>query len=166
MVQPTTATPGAPSDFPLGPVLELLREWWALNHAFERASRAMLSRLGVTGSQRVALRVIGRYPGIGPGDLARVLHLDPGTISATVQRLERAALVKRRQTGRDRRRVALGLTERGRELYGADEQTIEGALARVVARFSTEEVAVVRSFLAAFVEELGEIGPETPKPSP
>lgn len=146
---------GEPNDFPLGPVLGLLREWWALDHAFERASRGMVARLGVTGSQRIALRVIGRYPGIGPGDLARVLHLDPGTISATVRRLEKAGILKRRQTGRDRRRVALGLTPKGHSLDGEDEQTIEGALARVVARFPAEEVAVVRSFLAAFAEELG-----------
>lgn len=151
MTQPT----GDPSDFPLGPVLGLLREWWALDHAFERASRGMVSRLGITGSQRIALRVIGRYPGIGPGDLARVLHLDPGTISATVRRLEQAGIIKRRQTGRDRRRVALGLTAKGHSLDGDDERTIEGALARVVARFPAAEVAVVRSFLAAFVEELG-----------
>lgn len=143
------------SDFPLGPVLGLLREWWALDHAFERASRRMVSRLGVTGSQRIALRVIGRYPGIGPGDLAKVLHLDPGTISATVRRLEQAGILKRRQTGHDRRRVALGLTAKGHGLDGEDEQTIEGALARVVARFPAEDVAVVRAFLAAFVEELG-----------
>lgn len=145
---------GEPNDFPLGPVLGLLREWWALDHAFERASRGMVARLGITGSQRIALRVIGRYPGIGPGDLARVLHLDPGTISATVRRLENAGILKRRQTGRDRRRVALGLTPKGHSLDGEDERTIEGALARVVARFPAEEVAVVRSFLAAFVEEL------------
>jgi DNA-binding MarR family transcriptional regulator len=152
----TTADPTA---FPLGPLLDLLRDWWALNHAFERTSRGMAAHLGVTGSQRIALRVVGRYPGIGPGDLARVLHLDPGTVSAMVGRLERAGVMKRRPGGRDRRRVALGLTSKGRALDVADEQTLEGALARVLARVPAAEVAVVRSFLAAFVRELDLVAP-------
>ena len=143
-----------PNEFPLGPVLGLLREWWALNHAFERTSRRMAGRLGVTAPQRMLVRVIGRYPGIGPGDLAAVLHLDAGTISATLGRLEEARLVRRKQTRPDRRRVALGLTAKGRALDADDEQTIEGALARVLARAPTGDVAVLRSFLAAFAEEL------------
>lgn len=148
------------NEFPLGPVLGLLREWWALNHAFERTSRRMAARLGVTAPQRMVLRVIGRYPGMGPGTLARVLHLDAGTISATVRRLEEAGVVRRRQTSRDRRRVALGLTAKGRALDGDDEQTIEGALARVLARVPPGDVAAVRGFLAAFAEELAGVAPD------
>lgn len=142
------------NEFPLGPVLDLLREWWALNHAFERTSRRMATRLGVTAPQRIALRVIGRYPGIGPGDLAEVLHLDAGTISVTVRRLEAAGVLKRRQTSRDRRRVSLGLTAKGRTLDADDEHTIEGALSRVLARVKPGDVAAIRAFLGAFAEEL------------
>ncbi len=162
-ILPLTVTgTGDPIEFPLGPVLDLLREWWALNHAFERTSRRMAARLGVTVPQRVLLRVIGRYPGIGPGDLAKVLHLDAGTISATVRRLEEAGVVKRRPNDRDARRVALGLTARGRSLDGDDEQTIEGALARVLMRASPEGIVVMRSFLAAFSQELEELANSEP----
>ncbi len=147
------------NEYPLGEVLDLLREWWALNHAVERISRRMVARLGVTAPQRMLLRIIGRHPGIGPGSLARLLHLDAGTISATVRRLEESGVVKRRQMSPDRRRVALKLTARGRTLDGADGETIEGALARVLARFPSGDVAVVRSFLAAFVEELDRVAP-------
>ena len=152
------------NEFPLGPVLDLLREWWALNHAIERASRRMATRLGVTAPQRIALRVIGRYPGIGPGDLAEVLHLDAGTISVTVRRLEAAGVLKRRQTSRDRRRVALGLTPKGRALDDDDQHTIEGALSRVLGRVKPQEVAAVRSFLGAFAEELERDSTEEPSP--
>lgn len=160
-----------PNEFPLGPVLGLLREWWALNHAFERTSRRMAARLGVTAPQRVLLRVIGRYPGIGPGDLARVLHLDAGTISATVRRVEEAGFVGRRPTRRDGRRVALGLTAKGRSLDSDDEATIEGALARVIEHVSPEDLGVVRSFLAAFARELDAVAtadqpPDGPPPQP
>lgn len=154
------------SEFPLGPVLGLLREWWALNHAFERTSRRMAARLGVTAPQRMVLRVVGRFPGIGPGSLSQLLHLDAGTVSATVRRLEEARVLKRRQTSPDRRRFALGLTARGRALDADDEQTIEGALARVIARVGTDDVKVVRAFLAAFAEELEAVAPAEPDPAP
>jgi DNA-binding MarR family transcriptional regulator len=150
------------SEYPLGLVLDLLREWWALNHAFERTSRRMAARLGVTAPQRIVLRVIGRFPGIGPGALAQVLHLDAGTVSATVRRLEEARVLKRRQTSPDRRRFALGLTARGRALDADDEQTIEGALARVIARVGAGDLEVVRRFLAAFAEELEAVAPAGP----
>ena len=148
-----TSTPTT-TEYPLGPVLDLLREWWALNHAIERTSRSMAARLGVSWSQRLALRVIGRYPDIGPGDLSRVLHLDPGTISATIRRLERAGVVTRRLLGPDRRRVSLSLTAKGRRLDGPDTQTVEGALGRVLARVPEADVSAVRAFIGAFVEEL------------
>lgn len=154
------------TDYPLGPVLSLLREWWALNHAFERTSRRMAARLGVTAPQRMVLRVVGRFPGIGPGSLSRLLHLDAGTVSATVRRLEEARVLKRRQTSPDRRRFALGLTAKGRALDADDEQTIEGALARVIARVGTDNVRVVQAFLAAFAEELGAVAPPEPDASP
>ena len=36
---------------PLSPELELLRSYWALNHAVERTSKRMSARLGVTAEQ-------------------------------------------------------------------------------------------------------------------
>ncbi len=160
VAEPTDET----SEFPMGPVLDLLREWWALDHAIEQTSRRMASRLGVTAPQRIALRVIGRYPGIGPGALAELLHLDAGTISATIRRLEEIGFVKRRPSTQDRRRVALGLTARGRALDVDDEHTIEGALGRVVAGVPAADVAVMRRFLARFAEELDREPPDVAAP--
>lgn len=146
----------AATTYPLGSVLSLLQRWWALNHAFEQVSRKMAARLGVTAQQRVALRVIGKYPGIGPSELAGVLHLDAGTISATLRRLEGIGAVARRQVGRDRRRVALGLTAQGRALDVDDPRTVEGALRRALAQTAPDDAAAVRRFLDAFVGALEE----------
>jgi DNA-binding MarR family transcriptional regulator len=145
----------------LGPVLEFLSEWWALNHALERVSMRMQARLGVTAQQRILVRVIGRFPGITPSALARIVHLDPGTISTALRRLERAQLVERRRGEADGRRVFIALTSRGRALDVPDPETVEAALTRALARTTHSEAASVRLFLGRFIQELvGEPGAE------
>src|SRR5689334_10590896 len=61
------------------PVLEFLRLMWAVDHELHRVSKAMIGRLGLTAPQRLAVRFVGRHPGLTPGQLAELLHLDPGT---------------------------------------------------------------------------------------
>lgn len=141
--------------YALGPVLGFLSEWWALNHAIEKASKRMHTRIGVTAPQRMLVRVIGSLPGITPGQLARVVHLDPGTVSTAIGRLEQARLVERRRAGRDGRNVSLALTPRGRALNVRDTHTIEGALERAVARASRRQMVEVRGFIERFVGEIG-----------
>jgi DNA-binding MarR family transcriptional regulator len=138
----------------LGPVLTFLSEWWALNHAIEKTSKRMQARIGVTAQQRMLVRVIGAFPGIMSGQLARVVHLDPGTISTAIGRLEHAGLVARRRDGSDGRSVSLELTARGRSLDVPDPQTIEGALARALKQTARAQTAGVRAFIARFIDEL------------
>lgn len=115
------------------PALDLLRLLLHVSHGIERVSLRMESTLGVTAQQRLVLRVIGRHPGITPGRLAAHLHLDPGTISAIVRRLEAKRLVKRGTDPRDRRRTTLGLTEAGRTLDRVTPGTVEAVVERVLA---------------------------------
>jgi DNA-binding MarR family transcriptional regulator len=72
----------------LGPVLEFIRLLWATDHGLQSASKAMAARLGVTGSQRLAVRVLSRCPGLSAGELARILHVHPSTLTGVLQRLQ------------------------------------------------------------------------------
>jgi MarR family transcriptional regulator, organic hydroperoxide resistance regulator len=139
--------------FELGPALSFLSAWWALNHEIEKSSKRMQVRLGVTAQQRMLVRVIGSFPGIAPGQLARVVHLDPGTISTAIGRLEEAGILERRR-GTDGRSVALVLTRRGRGVDVPDAHTIEGALERSLARTPRKHAGEVRLFIERFIEEL------------
>lgn len=136
------------------PALVFLRDIWALNHAIEQTSMRMESALGVTAQQRMMLRVIGRYPGISGGEVARLLHVDAGTISAAVRRLEARGLVKRKQDAEDRRRVTLVLTAQGRRLDVPTEGTIESAMEAVLAVTTEPQREVVRTVLEQLVEAL------------
>lgn len=122
----------AAAPLALGNALDFMRGLWQLNHALERLSSKMEEELSVSAQQHWIIRCIGKYPGMTPGQVAAQLHLDPGTVSAALRRLERKDLIVRRPDPRDRRRVSLGLTSRGRTLYAAS------ALERAVDRWLSE----------------------------
>jgi len=124
----TESSCGISSLPPLGAVLEFMRTMWALDHALQRASKRMEARLGVTGPQRLVIRVVARFPTIPAGQLAEVLHVHPSTLTGILKRLERQGLLSRRVDPRDRRRVLLGLTRKGRRLDIESEGTVEAAV--------------------------------------
>ncbi|MEP7027082.1 MAG: MarR family transcriptional regulator [Candidatus Eisenbacteria bacterium] len=143
-------------ELPLDAGLTFLQGVWELNHALERLSSRMERRLGVTAQQRFIVRCVGKYPGMTPGQLARILHLDPGTVSAALRRLERQELIERRRDPRDGRRVTLGLTPRGRMLDGMRGGTAEAAVVRVLESSKPSETqttqAMLRRLATAFAE--------------
>src|SRR5665213_3068487 len=110
-----THSPSA-NEFPLGSALDFLQRLWRLNHALEQLSGRMERRFAVTAQQRLIIRCVGAYPGMTAGQLAGVLNVDPGTVSAAFRRLEEKKLLERRRDPGDSRRVALGLTPQGRAI--------------------------------------------------
>lgn len=146
----------APTAYPLGDALEFLQRVWRLEQAIERLSSRMVKRLGVTAQQRLVLRCIGKYPGITPGQLASVLHVDPGTISAALRRLEARRLIERRRDDVDSRRVTLGLTKGGRALDVPTSGTLEEAVTELLASTRAAELAAATAVierLAAIVDD-------------
>jgi DNA-binding MarR family transcriptional regulator len=127
-------------DYPLGPALDFLQRLWQLNHALETLSSRMQKRLGVTAQQRLMLRCIGKYPGMSAGQLAGLLRVDPGTVSAGLNRLESKGLLERRRDPRDQRRASLGLTRAGRALDKPAQGTVEDAVERLLAAVSVDEL--------------------------
>src|SRR4051794_36778033 len=81
--------------------LALMQALWRVNHAIEQLSKRMELHLGVTAQQRMMVRWIGKHRRITPGQLAANLHLDAGTVSAAVRRMEDRDLVVRRRDASD-----------------------------------------------------------------
>lgn len=135
------------NDYPLGPALDLLRHVSMLNHALELVSSRMDRELGITAQQRLILRCVGKYPGITAGHLAQVLHLDPGTMSSALKRLEQKSLLTRRQDPRDRRRANLGLTAKGRALDRPTRNTVESAVEELLRRSAPARVTSLKRTL-------------------
>jgi DNA-binding MarR family transcriptional regulator len=139
---------------PLGEVLDFMRLIWAVDHALQRMSKQMEKTIGVTGPQRLVLRIVGRFPGISAGELARMLHLHPSTLTGILARLERQGSIRRRPDPRDKRRTSLGLTQRGRQFDVAAEGTIESAVSRALAKTSARKIRAARDVLLSIADSL------------
>jgi len=149
-------TPADTDNPRLGQVLEFLRVIWQVDHALQRTSKQMEATLGVTGPQRLVLRIVGRFPGISAGRLAHVLHLHPSTLTGVLKRLEHQALLRRRADPNDARRSLLTLTDRGKLFDVEASGTVEAHVAKVLARSSPHKVRAARQLLAEIAAALSE----------
>jgi DNA-binding MarR family transcriptional regulator len=144
----------APSMLPVGDAIDFLRLIWAVDHALQRRSKSMAATLGITGPQRLVIRIIGRFPSIHARQLAAILHLHPSSLTAILKRLERRDLVRRWPDERDRRRWLLGLTRQGRALNRETPGTIEAAVQRLLKTTARHDLDVTRVVLVKFAREL------------
>lgn len=159
------APAGPPDQYrSLGATLEFLRLLWAINHGLNKTSRQMQTQFGVTGQQRLVIRIVGSFPGLSAGDIARILHIHPSTLTGILQRLVDHDLVRRSLDPDDARRARLELTARGRRLTAPGVGTVEIAVKRVLARFNEEEVRDTRELLMALADGLD--ASSTPPPRP
>jgi MarR family transcriptional regulator, organic hydroperoxide resistance regulator len=141
-------------EFSLGKTTDFLRRLWELNHELERASRCTEALFGVTAQQRLMIRCIGKYPGMTLGQLAAQFHLDPGTVSIAVDRLEDKGLIERRRSSPDKRRVNVGLTPRGRKVDGEVIGITEAAVQKLLSSASPEEIDCTRRMLSSLTRLL------------
>jgi DNA-binding MarR family transcriptional regulator len=141
-------------QFPIGEAGEFMRSLWQLNHALECVSRSMETGSGVTAQQWMMIRYIGKYPGMTASQLAAQLHLDAGTVSTALGRLERRGLIDRRRGHRDRRRVTLGLTAAGRAVDRSVIGTVQHAVELLLDTANPGDVAAVRRILRIFTDLL------------
>src|SRR2546428_6839463 len=100
---------------PLGGVLDFMRLLWAVDHALQSASKRMESAFGMTGPQRLVVRIVGRFPGIAAGRVAEILHVHPSTLTGVLKRLEARGILQRKPDPRDARRALFLLTRQGRK---------------------------------------------------
>jgi DNA-binding MarR family transcriptional regulator len=143
-----------PRALPIGGALEFLRLLWAVDHELQRRSRRMAAQLGITGPQRLVIRIIGRFPSIHARQLADILHLHPSSLTALLKRLERRGLIRRHADGRDRRRSLLGLTRRGQKLNRETPGTIETAVEGTLQKVHKRDVEGARIVLTRLAQEL------------
>ena len=140
--------------YALGRALEFLERVWHVNHAMQRVSTRMLQELGVTGPQRLVIRCVGQHPGITSSQLAEVLHLDRGSVSAALNRLEAMRLLERRPDLEDGRRVTLHLTATGRKVDRPTKHTIEATVEQVINAASAADLEATGRVLAALAAAL------------
>lgn len=136
------------------PPLALLRLLWQVHHGLQSASKRMERDLGVTGPQRLVVRLLSESPGMTAGALADLLHLDPGTMSGIVQRLLRDRLVRRAADPHDRRRFLLALTPQGQRVASRREGTVEERVTLAVRELGPEEMRAAQRAMQVLASKL------------
>lgn len=144
--------PSASASLP--DVLAFMQGLWAVVHRMERLSKQMSTSGGVTGPQRLVLRLIGLFPGISAGDLATTLHLHPSTLTGVLKRLEEQHCVTRTADPADRRRTLFTLTRRGRQASAAAHGTVEAAVAAALDQAPAAHRVATRRFLERLADAL------------
>ncbi len=143
-----------------------MRLLWAIDHGMQATSKRMEATLGMTFPQRLVLRIVGRYPQISAGELAKIMHVHPSTITGILRRLEQRGVVGRVPDPTDARRALLTLSEAGKELDVRTPGTVEAAVSKLLDEVPPKKLRAASDVLRALAArlELAEAA-EAPKKS-
>ena len=93
--------------------------------AIDIRSRKLSKEAGITGPQLIILQELGRVKGITAKEVSTNVNLSQATVTSILDRLETKSFIKRVRSESDRRRVALFLTDEGKEALLSAPQPIE-----------------------------------------
>ena len=131
-----------------------MQRMWALTHALEVRSKSMARTMGVTGPQRLVIRIIGQLPFPAARDISDTLGMHPSTLTGILARLEAQKLVARKTDSVDRRVARLHLTAAGERIDRERKGTVEAAVRRALGRAEPEVIASSLVMLELLVAEL------------
>jgi MarR family transcriptional regulator, organic hydroperoxide resistance regulator len=144
----------ATEEMELPEVLRFMQLLWAVAHGLQKVSKRMAAEVGVTGPQRLVLRVVGLHPGASPGTLARILHVHPSTLTGVLQRLVDQKLLSRVSHRDDRRRSLLHLTARGARVNRPMAGIVETAIAAALRSLDPRDALCAERALTAIAASL------------
>jgi DNA-binding MarR family transcriptional regulator len=144
------------TQYPLDPVLDFMRLLWSIEHGLQKMSKRMENTLGITGPQRLVLRVVGLFPGVSAGELAHIVRLHPSTITGIVQRLVTRGLLERERDPGDSRRTRLRLNPHALVFTRTSSGPVEKAVIRALEDMGPTNVRAARKVLAEIAQRLNE----------
>jgi len=89
---------------------------YAASNRIQRLYRPLLEPPGLTYPPYLVMLVLWQHGRRSVGELGEALHLDSGTLTPLLKRLEAAGLVVRKRCSEDERRVFVDLSAEGRAL--------------------------------------------------
>jgi len=131
-----------------------MQRMWDLVHALDVRSKRMALDLGVTGPQRLVIRIVGQRPGQAANEIASTLGMHPSTLTGILARLEARDLILRRVDPDDRRRALFTLTAAGKRIDRDRRGTVEAAVRRALGRARDSDLDAMLRVLTLMVEEL------------
>ena len=143
MILPMQRTKTAPSGQALLLDNQLCFALYSASLAMTKLYKPWLDELGLTYPQYLVLLVLWEEDGLSVSELGNRLHLDSGTLTPLLKRLDSAGLVSRLRATHDERRVHITLTAAGRKLRTRAEK-IPGCVAQAAQCALPELVQLTR----------------------
>lgn len=140
------------SDDPLDLDRQVCFPLYAASNLLGRLYRPLLAELGLTYPQYLVMLVLWKQTSQSVGSLGDMLHLDSGTLTPLLKRMEQAELISRTRDPVDERRVLIALTPAGRDLRDAAEKV--PAMLSAGLAIGEEEVGELRDRVRALVDAL------------
>jgi DNA-binding MarR family transcriptional regulator len=106
-----------------------------------------LGALGMRSRHFFVLAALAGGPELSQQDLSRLLNLDPTTVVAVIDEMERNQLVERRRNPADRRRYNLILTDSGREVLATADRVATEVESAFFGALTDDEREVMRAML-------------------
>ncbi len=131
---------------------EAWRLFWRVFMADKRRRWAILSDLGISPQQALAMGTLKPGEPMPMSALAEALHCDNSNITGIVDRLEAAGLAERRPDARDRRVKAIVLTADGERMQIEIERRA-GEPPPTIASLSDEDAIALRDILTRALGE-------------
>ena len=122
-------------------------------HALHAANARAEAGLRVTAAQLFVLRQIGLQPGLSMKELAERTRSAQSSVSEVVGRLVSEALVDRRASLEDGRRVELSLTRAGRAIASRAGETVQERLVAAYERLDAGDQARLAELLESWLTE-------------
>jgi DNA-binding MarR family transcriptional regulator len=121
-------------------------------HAFNRVYKPLLDRLGLTYPQYLVMLVLWERDGVPLKEIGERLHLDSGTLTPLLKRLEQAGQIKRTRSTEDERQVLIGLTAQGHALKDKARAVPPSILA--ASECSVPELLAIKNEIVALRDRL------------
>jgi len=117
---------------------------------------AHLAPFGLTITQYGLLGRIKAFDGLGIGELAEKMLMDPTTLTRSLRPLQRRGLLVLAADPRDKRSRSLHLTDRGRAAFDAARPGWQQAQRHIVATLGERQTAALHAALDRMVDRLAD----------
>ncbi|MCB1353777.1 MAG: MarR family transcriptional regulator [Rhodobacteraceae bacterium] len=142
------------SDDPLRLDKQVCFPLYAATNLLQRLYRPLLAPLGLTYSQYLVMLILWERAPVTVGEIGYCLHLDNGTLTPLLKRMELGGFITRSRDQRDERRVLVAPTPQGRELRTQALNIPEDLARRITVE--TGEIDTLRNSVVSLVHLLAD----------
>lgn len=125
---------------------------YSASRAIIRAYKPLLDRLEVTYTQYITLLVLWEHGNMYLNQLGNYLHLDSGTLTPLLKKMEKAELITRKRDSNDERQILILLTKKGQKLKEEALKIPEQMVCKLP--ISMEEIINLRETLKKVYKEM------------